>query len=428
MEHITESEKEKIRLLLGLNPEAPTFEKLAKGFLANLDSELCQKKILRDGQGHDGETCQYEPVLNRPTIENALGRLKDVFAELVESEVSPEIDKVLLQKQVRESLDQFHRHFNKWLDNDSPMGNLEAYFETLTISPVAQRSIRGLANAYLRYTHFEPDFTEKEARGFLRTRKTKSTSRKTYGAYLRTFFKAQGISRESLPFQYDRIKILDNERPIRRTYPFERVIEFISHIKHSDSARAGFYGSLVTVWGYRPIEMSRLSSDNIDRDNHIITLQTAKHGLIRTHYIPEAIRPYIYGYDVEPIPDKSMYYLWQYIIRDIGWSPREGATGRKAYAGYGWYGIRHSLITNLINKSQVHPQRLERWMGWRTGQASGAKMSNVYYEPSVGDMKLIDETILANHPFLPYWENNSNKAGKVERQDEVISSKSALHQ
>ncbi|MGB6874066.1 MAG: hypothetical protein WBE46_08065 [Dehalococcoidia bacterium] len=72
---------------------------------------------------------------------------------------------------------------------------------------------------------------------------------------IRTFFFAQGIPREQLPFQYRSIRISDEDCLMRKAMRFDRVADFISKGKHSGNARACFYGVLATIWAFRPIEM-----------------------------------------------------------------------------------------------------------------------------------------------------------------------------
>ncbi len=101
-----------------------------------------------------------------------------------------------------------------------------------------------------------------------------------------------------------------------------------------------------------------------------------------------------------------MIILWNNICRDICWRPQDRAVGDGAYKGYAWYGIRHALFTNLVNKAEIHPMKLDKWGGWRTGQVSGARMSNIYHSCSLADMAEIDQEVFAKHPFLRFWDGN----------------------
>ena len=99
-----------------------------------------------------------------------------------------------------------------------------------------------------------------------------------------------------------------------------------------------------------------------------------------------------------------MIILWNNICRDICWRPQDRHFGDGAYKGYAWYGIRHALFTNLVNKAEIHPMKLDKWGGWRTGQVSGAGMSNIYHAPSLADMAEIDQEVFEKHPFLRFWD------------------------
>lgn len=378
--------------LSGLNIKPCSLGEFAKNFLKSIDQDLCKPSA---------ETCKYESTFNRGTIEHAFGLLKEVIqrAKDVQDEklvgILTEADRILMEKEALDTLAGFKKEFYRWYDNESPLGKLEAYFEVFTISNTARRAIRSLATAYMRFTNFEPDFTQNEAIRFLRSRHGNSHTRKTYSQFLRTFFKAQGIRKDDLPFEYDRIRVADEDRPKRKTLSYDKVKHFIYLIKASGNPKAGFYGSLITTYGFRPIELGRITIQNIDTEKHTITVQTAKHGRERVHYIPEPIRPYIYGYEPAPISDKQMWRLWQCICRDIGFRPPKG---------YGWYGIRHALFTNLVNKSRLPAMVLDKWGGWRTGQVSGAGMVNIYHAPDTSDMQELDREVLLNHPFLGFWD------------------------
>ena len=211
---------------------------------------------------------------------------------------------------------------------------------------------------------------------------------------LRIFFKAQGISRDKLPFEYTKIKVAEEDRPKRRTYTYDKVKDIIIRVKRSGNKEAAFYIALITTYGFRPIEMSRIKPENIDSKNHIIKVQTAKHGRLRIHSIPEAIRPYIYGF--EPKHKVNMYKLWKRTCHNINLRPPKG---------YGWYGIRHALFTNLVNKCRIHAMVLDKWGGWQTGQVSGAGIVSIYHAPDSKDMDEIDREVLSNHPFLEFWQD-----------------------
>jgi len=304
-------------------------------------------------------------------------------------------EQVAKEKEELQLEQEFENQFYKWYDGDSPLGKLEAYFDVFTITKASRRAIKSLATKYMRFANFMPEFTEEEAIRFLRATETKSNSRKTYSLYLRTFFKAQGIPKDKLPFEYNRIRIADVDRPQRKTFPYEKVKQFIYSCKESENGRACFYGALSTIYGFRPIEMSRLTPENIDQDKHQISVQTAKHGRMRIHHIPEAIRPYVYNYEPKQISDKSMPKQWGNICRDIGFRPPHG---------YSWYGMRHSLFTNLVNKSGLPAMVLDKWGGWQSGQVSGAGMVYIYHAPDAQDMADIDKMVLDNHPFLGFWD------------------------
>ena len=40
-------------------------------------------------------------------------------------------------------------------------------------------------------------------------------------------------------------------------------------------------------------------------------------------------------------------------------------------------------------------------------------MSNIYNEPTVGDLEAIDKMVIAKHPFLPYWDGKEPREAKL---------------
>jgi hypothetical protein len=90
-----------------------------------------------------------------------------------------------------------------------------------------------------------------------------------------------------------------------------------------------------------------------------------------------------------------MHKQWEKVCRDIG---------LRLPHGYAWYGIRHAVFTNLVNKSGLPAMVLDKWGGWQSGQASGAGMVYIYHAPDAQDMANIDRQVLENHPFLGFWD------------------------
>jgi integrase len=363
-------------------------DKIEEVPLPQYAAKLCA--TIDDQLEKDRRGTKYEPVFTQDTIK---ATFNDHISRLVN--VIDKAPQEIIEERVS-SIRDIERDVMGWFVGDSPLGKLDSYLDVFTIRKSARRQIRSVSTSFMRFTNWQPEFTEQEAIAFLRTRRANSSSRKTYGSILRTFFKAQGVSRDRLPFEYNRIRVADEDKPKRKTMSFDRVVDFIHYIRRSENARAGFYGSLITTWGFRPIEMGTITSENINRDNHTISVQTAKHGRIRVHHIPEPIRPYLYNYEPEPHSDLQMHREWHLVCKDAGFKPR---------VGYGWYGIRHALFTYLSNKSGIPAQAIDKWGGWRTGVVSGAGMSNIYNAPDISDIMEIDSQVLSRHPFIGYWND-----------------------
>ena len=77
-------------------------------------------------------------------------------------------------------------------------------------------------------------------------------------------------------------------------------------------------------------------------------------------------------------------------------------------------GYTPEQIINKLREAEIHPMKLDKWGGWRTGQVSGAGMSNIYHAPSLADMAEIDQEVFEKHPFLRFWDGSY-----VERMGEI---------
>lgn len=313
----------------------------------------------------------------------------------------------------RQLLDEFEDEFWKWYRTDNPLGKLENYFMSRNFeSEATKRSVRSLSIAYMRFCNWEFDANPTTVDAFLASRynTAKSSSRRTYGSYLRILFKAQGIHRMFLPFEDDPIKISEKDTPKPKVMPRQKLIEFIGKVKVSGNPRAGYYGVLATWLAPRPIEMGEvITTESMDTDNHIIRFKTKKHGRVRVHYIPDILRPYLYNYQPKLVAEWQMNRLWYYICRDIGFRPG---------SGYSWYSVRRAVQTHLSTQSGITGQALDCWGGWKTGVVSGAQMSRRYTQPSELDLIDIDKEVTPRHPFIGYWNHSNNANGSNDGQFE----------
>ncbi len=159
------------------------------------------------------------------------------------------------------------------------------------------------------------------------------------------------------------------------------------HVTGSDIRNAA-YVALSTIYGFRRDEMARMTRDMLGGlDGDILTVRTAKTGVVRTHRIPAKVLPYVKALPEKPCMTATMGEIFWKIA---------STSQLKLEAGSGWHSIRRTLVSELAGKAP--DLMIVKYMGWQQG-SHGTLM--VYANPDPAE---IDKAIYPVHPFLKEWE------------------------
>lgn len=163
-----------------------------------------------------------------------------------------------------------------------------------------------------------------------------------------------------------------------------------------------FYLSVSTTFGCRRIELSRINKRMVT--DNTIQILTAKHGLKRTHLIPDPLRPLFESYHMKEHTETGLSSMFKRIVKKAD---------MELISGYGWHSIRRCLDTlsdYFLAKNDLPPSLWADFVGWakttRGVRYTGAAMAGVYSHPEImsDDPYRIDRLIYPVHPFLKTWE------------------------
>ena len=126
--------------------------------------------------------------------------------------------------------------------------------------------------------------------------------------------------------------------------------------------------------------------------NGQLVVATKKSGRVRTHKIPEEIRPVLEAHEFRPIERSWLNRIFQRMFRKVGleYEPK-----------HSMHAIRASLISHL-SLNGVNDSIITKFMGWKvmpTGTGI-SQMLGVYTRPPEED---VDDLVFDRHPFLPLW-------------------------
>jgi integrase len=166
------------------------------------------------------------------------------------------------------------------------------------------------------------------------------------------------------------------------------------------------YLLISTIWGLRRVEMMELSPNSLDFKNKLIFVQTAKRGRQRYHIIPDAAIPFLEDWEFSERKSSNGLTI---MFREL-----EAMVGLEVY-DIGWHAIRRSLARQLrrLGFDEAAIYTFLRWkrstwdMSMRYATAPVVGFEGADKELSTSDSQ-VDQAILANHPFLSYWEDSSS--------------------
>jgi integrase len=176
----------------------------------------------------------------------------------------------------------------------------------------------------------------------------------------------------------------------------------IAAVKADGSPEEKAFLALSSTYGLRRVEMVELEASDIRLKDRNIHIATAKHGRERTHLIPEAIIPYLSGYDFNQVRSENfLFTLWYRIEIRIGLAHTHKV---------GWHSIRRSLNTILLRRlSEATVMSYLRWKQ-RTSSHMPFRYSAIKFVGEegestevVGDALDVDNQVFEVHPFLDFW-------------------------
>ncbi len=163
--------------------------------------------------------------------------------------------------------------------------------------------------------------------------------------------------------------------------------------------------AMVTVYGMRREEVTRLSPGTFDLRASLISFQPAKDQPPRLHLIPAEIVWALRRWMFPEAPDLNrMMEMWYEL---------ETGSGVPRIDGVGWHSIRRTLNSEL--RDRLNHTTVSLFMGWstRTGDMSDryTKTTYVGYGPAetkqAGWRREIDLQVFEVHPFLADWRRDA---------------------
>lgn len=216
---------------------------------------------------------------------------------------------------------------------------------------------------------------------------------------IRRFYKVNGLTWPLKPWELPQV----SERDIYAPALDMKVIVQMIRAAKSGSVLSQDIAllALATIYGLRRIEMTTLSSDDLDLAHHLLHVKTAKHGRERWHLIPEVIAPYPEAGLVQTLSPRQATEAYYRI---------EAAAGLERMPEVGWHAIRRSLTRALIETGLPEPT-IRNFLRWKRSSSDmlllyqattvvGADGSRT--DPGRQD-RAVDEQVFEIHPFLKVW-------------------------
>jgi len=169
----------------------------------------------------------------------------------------------------------------------------------------------------------------------------------------------------------------------------DEIIELIEVARASGDIQTQVVFAISTMYGPRAGEIIAIRKADIHPKRQTIIIHTEKEGFKREHLIPTQIQPYIFQYGYPIISQNTLSTILHNVASVAGVS----TVPRKSY-----HAIRHGLVNALKYESGFANDKISQFTGWREG---GMTMS---YARPFPFMPELDNEILANHPFVKYWE------------------------
>jgi len=176
-------------------------------------------------------------------------------------------------------------------------------------------------------------------------------------------------------------------KPKPAVFSREEVLSIIRAVKERGDAQQKALFSISTVYGCRRSEICDLNQDDLDFNDHTITIFSRKGGREAVQLIPPQIEPYLRDYTWEPINPTVLSNIFQKTM--------ELVFGEKK-PGMGFHAIRHLLVTEL-NRTELDAQEIYNFMRWT--EPGIMPVYAYHYKPGE-----IENKVFEYHPFLEAWE------------------------
>ncbi|MDP2735069.1 MAG: tyrosine-type recombinase/integrase [bacterium] len=277
---------------------------------------------------------------------------------------------------------------------------LETYMRGLSTG-----STRGI---YVRYaTNFlayaDGNFSREKINGYmdyLRNSRSFSDGSVNFAfRVVRTMFSRNGIE---WPFRRGEAPQIREDMILAPALHPKTVGRMITVVREKGEAEEKVFLALSTTYGLRRTEMVELTARDVRVKDQTIHIATAKHGRERTHLIPDAIVPFLAGYDFGKGRSKNyVFAIWYRMEHRIKMAHTEQV---------GWHSVRRSLNTMLL---RVLPEAtVMSFLRWK--QRTSSHMPYRYSAQRfvgeegettevVGDALDVDNQVFAVHPFLEFW-------------------------
>jgi integrase len=164
-------------------------------------------------------------------------------------------------------------------------------------------------------------------------------------------------------------------------------VETMVHVAREMDAQIKAVMAVATVYAPRLNEIIKLSPDSVDKEKHLIHIQTLKHNLYRHHLIPEVIRPALYAYDWTPLTEHFLRDRFDALIE---------AAGIKRLERQSFHAFRHWLWNELEYRGFTE-EDIYKFVGWRRGNTLGSYVKPMQLNIP-NDLKIFEK-----HPSLIYW-------------------------
>lgn len=155
--------------------------------------------------------------------------------------------------------------------------------------------------------------------------------------------------------------------------------------------------AISTTFGIRRVEFTDQVPEDISKKNSTFRVHTAKHGDVRTHILPDEIKPYLYPDSLEPMQDWEVTESFKRIARLCGVPTNER---------YGWHSCRRRLVT-YFDDMKMPEEEIYKFMRWKRRKTILHRY--IVRSPQEADRRLadVDLSFFRVHPFLPVWAGRS---------------------